>query len=186
MPRSSFYIVPWQMLCRAAIVPHQFFWGREESQKISTCDFNTSVPPCSTAQCFILCIPVLQSTEFWSGAENVGERHCLCLNNGEVFLWLGKVLIGRYEKDCWLLKKPRGNWLLSVSPFCVFSLCLCPPLPLCNTLKRSQFSFKLGPGFQFPSAWSQCGYAEKREMWAVYRETSSLYGVWCVFRYVCI
>lgn len=44
VPRSSFYIVPWQMLCRAAIVPHQFFWGRE-SQKISTCDFNTSVPP---------------------------------------------------------------------------------------------------------------------------------------------
>lgn len=48
VPESSFYIVPWQMLCRAAIVPCQFFWDREESQKISTCDFfffpNTRVP----------------------------------------------------------------------------------------------------------------------------------------------
>lgn len=33
VPRSSFYIVPWQMLCWAAIVPHQFFWGLRESQK---------------------------------------------------------------------------------------------------------------------------------------------------------
>lgn len=69
---------------------------------------------------------------------NAGDCHCLHLNNGEVFLWLGKVLIGRYEKAHWLLRKPQGNWLLSVSPFCFF-FCLCPSLPLCNKLKRSQF-----------------------------------------------
>lgn len=45
VPESSFYIVPWQMLCRAAIVPRQFFWDREESQKISTCDFFFSLTP---------------------------------------------------------------------------------------------------------------------------------------------
>lgn len=107
VPRSSFYTVPWQMLCRAAIVSHQFFWGCEESQKISTCDFNTGVPPAIKHWASFFVYHYCNLHSFGAGRNVVG-CHCLSLNNGAIFLWLSWVIIGRYEKDRLLLRKTTG------------------------------------------------------------------------------
>lgn len=56
--------------------------------------------------------------------QNVGWCHCLLFNNGAEALWLGKPLIGRYERRRQLLKKLQENWLLS--DISLLLLVMCP------------------------------------------------------------
>lgn len=145
VPRSSFYIVPWQMLCRAAIVSHQFFWGCEESQKISTCDFNAGVPP-AVKHCASFFVYLHCNLHSFGAGRNFVESYCFSLNNGEIFLWLRWVIIGRYEKDRLQLRENHREIDCSLClPFFFLPSTFDPlSLFLLYSQKLGQFSLKLG------------------------------------------
>lgn len=64
VPRSSFYIVPWQMLCWAAHCSPSVFLGCRESQKISTCGIFFCITSI-TSLCRVFS-SLCTSSEFWS------------------------------------------------------------------------------------------------------------------------
>lgn len=147
------------MLCRAAIVPCQFFWDREKSQKISTCDFfffflsptNTRVPPAvqPIALFFVYRRCNLQS---FGASGNVRDRNCLHFNDGEVFLWLGKVLIGRVWKGAAAIEETTGKLIALHVPLLLF---LCPSLshsPFMYQIKKKSIFFQTWPEHLIPSS----------------------------------
>lgn len=145
------------MLCRAAIVPCQFFWDREESQKISTCDFfffsstHTRVPPAvqPIALFFVYRRCNLQS---FGASGNVRDHNCLHFNDGEVFLWLGKVLIGRVWKEAAAIEETTGKLIALHAPLLLFLCLSLSHYPFMYQIKKKSIFFQTWPKHLIPSS----------------------------------
>lgn len=157
------------MLCRAAIVPCQFFWNRVESQKISTCDFffffsptNTRVPPAVRPSVLFFVYRRCNLKSF-EASGNVRDCNCLHFNDGEVFLWLGKVLIGRVWKGAAAIEETTGKLIALHVPLLLF---LCPSLshsPFMYQIKKKSIFFQTWPEHLIPlQRQSRCGPVWRR------------------------